>query len=257
MYIASDSRISWDKIASFDYGKKVFAFNNHPDILGYAGDALFPSIVLNQIVEMADAGLLFEQDATSKVKFERIKGKLVSIFEKYPHDVLQITDKILQVVHGSRSHADGTFFCHYIEWRRDRGWSGRQVPIPFHSDILFCIGSGATEFNENFIRYKEGANKKTSRNVFHCFCDTLFNIQDPFCGGPPQLIGIYRKPESTAIKFGIIKNARRYLFGAPIDNLSNFHKIEWRNELFERCDGESMKKIANAMAQPNLLKRNK
>ena len=60
VYIMSDSRISWDNRAFFDYGKKVFGCKNYPDIFGYCGDVLFPSIVLNQIVDIADHGLLFD-----------------------------------------------------------------------------------------------------------------------------------------------------------------------------------------------------
>jgi hypothetical protein len=57
VYIASDSQISWGTLAKFNFGRKVFAFSKWPDILGYCGDVLFPSIALNQIVELADAGV--------------------------------------------------------------------------------------------------------------------------------------------------------------------------------------------------------
>ena len=40
VYIASDSRISWGTTATFDYGRKVFAFAHWPDVLGYCGDVL-------------------------------------------------------------------------------------------------------------------------------------------------------------------------------------------------------------------------
>ena len=97
IYIAADSRITWDK-RTFDHGKKVFAFRNSPDILGYAGDVMFPSIVVNQIVEMADGGLLFKDSFTPKEKFEAIKGKLISIFNRYPNDTATITHDNLQIM---------------------------------------------------------------------------------------------------------------------------------------------------------------
>ena len=53
-YIVSDSRFSWNKNEYFDYGKKVFASHTYPEILGDAGDVLFPSTVLSQIIEMID-----------------------------------------------------------------------------------------------------------------------------------------------------------------------------------------------------------
>lgn len=58
-YLTGDSRISWGNGEYFDYASKVFAFNNYPDILGYCGDVLFPSIVLSQITEMADTEYLY------------------------------------------------------------------------------------------------------------------------------------------------------------------------------------------------------
>jgi hypothetical protein len=48
-YIAADSRVSWGDVANFDHGRKVFAFRHSPDILGYCGDVLFPTMVLSQI----------------------------------------------------------------------------------------------------------------------------------------------------------------------------------------------------------------
>jgi hypothetical protein len=56
LYIASDSRISWGNQAKFDSGQKVFGCKNHPIIIGYCGDVLFPSIVINQLIDLADQG---------------------------------------------------------------------------------------------------------------------------------------------------------------------------------------------------------
>lgn len=48
LYLASDSRISWtdNEVRSWDRGRKVFACSRTPDVLGYVGDVLFPSLVL-------------------------------------------------------------------------------------------------------------------------------------------------------------------------------------------------------------------
>lgn len=257
-YIATDSRISWGNGANFDFGKKVFAFANHPDILGYCGDVLFPSIVLSQIVEMGDCGLLFREEHTPKRKFQIIAEKITTIFKKYPSEFEHIMTGNMQIIHLSRNQNNNKeFFCHTIEWDRNKGWKGRNVLLPDESNILFCLGSGSTEFKKNYMDYQEGINKNTSRNIFHCFCDTLFNISDPFCGGAPQLIGLYRKPFSNAIKYGIINNNKRYLFGAEVNGLSNYNEIEWRNTFFELCDGNTMKRKENAMIQPDLMRRNR
>jgi hypothetical protein len=255
-YIAADSRVSWGDVASFDHGRKVFAFRLSPDILGYCGDVLFPTMVLSQITEMADHGLLFSPRATCKERFEAIKEKLVQQFHSYPRMVEGITAPILQVLHISRDPIKNTeFSCWLIEWTRNNGWSGESINMPSSSDILFSLGSGSVEFNNNYVRYDKGPNRGTTRSVFHCFCDTLFNIKDKKCGGAPQLVGIYRKPNSPAITYGIIREKKRYFLGARIDDDVNFESVEWRNDLFELCDGLTMKRRPNAQAQPDDLRR--
>ena len=97
--------------------------------------------------------------------------------------------------------------------------------------------------------------KNTSRNVFHCFIDTLFHSDDPAVGGPPQLAGIYRKPGSAAHYYGVIHNQRRYFLGSEIPYESEYDAVEWRNERFERYSGEEMRRLAAAAVHPDTLRR--
>lgn len=255
-YIAADSRVSWGDIAVFDHGRKVFAFRHSPDILGFCGDVFFPTMVLSQITEIADRGLLFSPKSSCKERFESIKEKLVHQFQKYPRMIDGITADILQVIHISRDPTNNLKFeCRLIEWRRGKGWSGKDTAMPQESGILFILGSGSNEFSTNYDRYRNGSDHGTSRCVFHCFCDTLFNIKDAKCGGAPQLVGIYRKPHSSALTYGIINKKQRYFLGAGIDNNVDFTNVEWRNDLFELCDGKSMKRFAQAQCQPDPLRR--
>ncbi len=255
-YIAADSRVSWRNGATFDHGRKVFAFRNSPDILGYCGDVLFPTMVLSQITEMADRGLLFPGGATCKRRFEAIKEKLVQQFHRYPRMVREITAPILQLLHISKSSVDNKeFVCWLIQWKRTEGWSGKSVSILDKSGVLFALGSGASEFNLNLDRYGKGPDRGTSRSVFDCFCDTLFNTGDKHCGGSPQLVGLYRKPGSSGITFGIITKRKRYFLGAEVNRAVDFGCVEWRNDLFEICDGRTMKRLPSAHAQPDRLRR--
>ena len=213
-------------------------------------------MVLSQITEMADQGLLFSPQSSCKERFESIKEKLVHQFHKYPWMVDKITADILRVIHISRDLTNNLKFeGRLIEWTRDKGWSGENIVMPRESDKLFVLGSGSKEFLTNFDRYRNGPDHGTSRCVFHCFCDTLFNIKDKNCGGAPQLVGIYRKPDSPAMTYGIIKEKQRYFLGARIDNNVDFTLVEWRNDLFELCDGKSMKRLEEAQFQPDHLRR--
>lgn len=257
-YIAADSRISWGEENFFDYGKKVFASKCYPEIFGYAGDVLFPSIVLSQIVEMIDTNVLFHETMTCREKNKTIFEKLQYTFTKYP-DVYGSNP--IQVLHISRD----TIFCGYpkfynflLSWDRRTGWRAEEIDIPDKSGLLHVLGSGRNEFMLNYKeRYQKGGNKSTSRNVFHCFVDTLNNIEDLQCGGAPQLVGIYRKPFTSAQNYGIIFNKKRFLLGMEIPREASFNGIEWRNELFEICNGQTKKLEIGAARQEDPLRRKK
>ncbi|MBL8252073.1 MAG: hypothetical protein JNJ76_00540 [Candidatus Competibacter sp.] len=256
IYLSADSRISWGDGTQFDLGRKVFAFNHWPDILGYCGDVMFPAIALSQIVDLADAGLLFQPAFSCKQKFQAIVDKLNDLFRQYPHQNKSITADGLTVVHASRDPEDNhKFFCHEITWKRDVGWSGTECRLPDSSRVLFSLGSGASEFAENYGRYEVGPNRDTSRAVFHCFCDTLAKTSMASVGGAPQVVGIYRKPNSPAFALGVIYGGKRYFLGAHIDNVARHQAIEWRNINFERCDGRTMELIRHAQPQPDPLRR--
>lgn len=255
-YIISDSRISWNEQENFDHGKKVFASKNYPELFGYAGDVLFPSIVIQQIIEMIDSDVIFNRNTPCHEKNKIVFDKISYELNKYP---LQRSAKSFQIIHITRDtivtkekypqFRAYTLCYNCIKWERN------EISIPTESDILCVLGSGKTEFLQNYNRYQDGANKSTSRNVFHCFVDTLKNTTDYYCGGAPQLVGIYRKPDSYARYFGIIYNEKRYLAGSEVPQDSNYNNVDWRNENFERCDGEDKKIIAGAEHQPNLLSR--
>ena len=102
-YIAADSRITWPGNTTFDHGRKVYGLDHFPDIFGYCGDVLFPTVVLGQISEMTDARLLFADNASPKIKSEAVALKLTEQFNNYPSDVANITQDIIQVLHISRS----------------------------------------------------------------------------------------------------------------------------------------------------------
>lgn len=256
IYIASDSRIAWGSSATFDRGRKVFAFKNWPDILGYCGDVLFPSIALNQIVELADAGLLFSPALTGKQKFQAIVDKLNDLVVEYPQLHAGLAANSLSVVHASRDgHLKQGFSCNTITWQAGQGWSGRAAALPAKSDVLFALGSASGSFEANFARYRAGLTSGTSRAVFHCFCDTLAASKNSTIGGPPQLVGIIRKPGSNAMTFGVLHAGRKTYLGAHIDNLRNFQAVQWRNSDFELCDGLTGEKLEKAQRQPDPNRR--
>jgi len=253
-YIAADSRLTWGKVATFDLARKVYGLEHFPDIFGYCGDVLFPTLVLGQISEMADAGLLFDRIATPITKSNAIMLKLGEQFEKYPADVKGITQDVIQVLHVSRNlEKPPVFKAYLIEWRRAYGWSKTELPFPVKSGMLSVLGSGAGTFHQRIAKYEVGPTADTSRAMFHCFCQTVMSGDSPGVGGAPQLVGLYRGKEPKAVKYGIIVGDRRYIFGASIEDTVSPGGVEWRNELFEICDGATKQRRLGAQPQPDTL----
>ena len=122
--------------------------------------------------------------------------------------------------------------------------------MPKHSSVLLSDGSGKRYFDQMYSELEQGANSRTSRNVFHSFCESLNLKEEATVGGAPQLVGLIRKPGSVGENYGIIHNNKRYFLSAHIDNARSFDNISWRNQLFEQCDGRTKKRFPNAQKQP-------
>lgn len=254
VYIATDSRISWSKAVNFDQGKKVFAFKNSPDIIGYCGDVLFPMIVLSQLVELADAGLLFDEPENCDAKFQSIKDYLENSLSKYPIEEVPIYHSI-EILYASRD-SNHQYHVYTLTWlKHSNSWYARKIELSTYSNPLAVLGTGAGEFQVTFEQYKASDIQKTSRAIFQSFCDTLSAIDDVYCGGAPQLVGLYQK--WNGINFGIIFKGKRYLCGLEVRLTENLDLLAWRNEEFEVCSGLTMKRKPKAQRQPNpiILKR--
>lgn len=248
-YLLSDSRFTWGDAggSSYDFGRKLFAFRKTPDILGYCGDVLFPSTVLSQITDLADNGLLFKDGETSSYRSRVIFSQIQKQFDKYP----TVARNPASIYHFSRDLDDAFHSYKYVldsnnQWQTEGIILNKQ-----QSNLIFCDGSGAGNFKSLYVKYQKGNNSGTSRNIYQCFCDSLFNMQIPSCGGAPQLVGLFRGKKFQGLTFGIIYQQQRYCLGSPISFCDNSSIIRWYNENFEICNGETMQIQPSAMRQPN------
>ncbi|MFD2937439.1 hypothetical protein [Spirosoma flavum] len=248
-YIASDSRYSWDYPLKYDYGRKVFALQNSPDILGYCGDVAYPTLILNQILEMDRNEILFPKQSTNVERSKILYKEIINKFVDYPSNVIMRNS--LEIIHVSRDE-ETNFICNVYKWTKKNGWEIIEQKIPDSSDKVIILGSGHKEFYERYLEYYNGLNGKTSRALFQCLCHTLLKIKDLQCGGPPQLVGLYNKFNGK--NFGVIYENKRYFLGKEVEANEFINNIEWRNELFERFNGLTMKILSGAQRQPNELK---
>lgn len=258
IYFASDSRISWNgkkenELEKFDFAQKIFASQKHPVIIGFCGEVIFPLIAINQIIQLIDQGLLYNNTIDSAEKrFDIFYQYLMTSRSLFPAETKYSGS--FQILFASRNgHGmEAKFYIKLIEFNERQG-TGRWNVDPSSPVYLehpdknkisgkrFVIGSGSKEFLKNYELYDQYeqtqfsyGRKRTSRGIFQCFCDTLQNIQNLECGGPPQITGLYRV--GNAQNIGIIYQNERYYLGAKIEDLNDLKAIDWRNELFEIVD---------------------
>jgi hypothetical protein len=246
IYLASDSRISWEGDGKWDYGRKVFASYHYPDILGYCGEVLFTSQVLGQIISLIDTDTLFQSDSTPESKFRIISTMLKDAHSTYPQELR----RAFSIIHCSRqgSGMSSSFELFELSWEPVKGWQTRSIPMPLKSDVAAIYGSGSRKILESVQRWKQSEVGGTSRSVFSAFCDSLATDSDPATGGAAQLVGVYR--QYPAKLFGVIYKRHRFLHGLCVDKSPYLGAVEWFNELFERCSWETMNRLDDAQPQP-------
>lgn len=245
LYMASDSQISWgSRNSRWDAGRKLFSCKKHPDIFGYAGDVVFPSLVLGQIAEAADAGLLFQPETSNDERHAIISTAIKSSHRR--HTNARISS--FEILHGARSlsgsRANFRLWCVSFNAKNQR-WSDREIDVPHDkSALLAAHGSGATFVKYHATEWEKSDQGGTSRAIFSAFCDSIKGASDPYSGGAPQLIGMYhtRMPQV----FGVAVEGQRYFQGFPLPASLAPNSIEWRDELFQRIDPEVLRVVSGA-----------
>jgi hypothetical protein len=232
-YIASDSRITWPQGHTWDYARKVFASSHYPDVLGYCGDVLFTSETLSQIVDLIDCAGIFDARHTAESKFALISEMIKEAHSTYPDS----EQREFSLLHCSRrgEGMSSIFSLFELSWNAGVGWKSSTLPIPFSSGVARILGSGTAELQVQQYKWGKSEIGGTSRSVFSAFCDSIASGADSRTGGSPQLVGLYRKGAGEVI--GTVYLGKSSLLGMPADGLVSPDRVEWRNELFERCDG--------------------
>lgn len=245
LYIASDSRYSWGTSDKYDYGIKVFGSSRFPEIFGFCGDVLIPSIILGQLLPQIDSGIILNDSDSGIEKNNKILDFISTSIENYPKG--QSTGSFT-ILHGTRSEKE--FSCFKTSFDKVSGLKNEQVSLPLISTKISSEGSGKKEFDFNFQEWERERhnNYRTSRGVFHCLSETLKTIKDPMTGGLPQIVGLYRINNSRI--FGIVENEKKYIYGKESSEDINSNRIEWRNQNFERMNPETLKIISGAQRQP-------
>jgi hypothetical protein len=239
-YLASDSRISWEQNTYFDCGRKLFTCAHSADLFGYCGDVLFPSLLLSQISELIDRqSIAGEAIMRHAVLLSIAKAS----FENYP----EAQRRAFTILHCARNSTgmSSSFHLWRTDWNPTASWSDQEIDLPTRSALILAVGSGKNAVESDDDLWRRSDVGRTSRAVFSAFCDSLQSGKDRRSGGAPQLAGLYRT--GAGENFGTIYRGARFLLGVPMTMVeADLMDVEWRNELFERCDGSSMKRLQDA-----------
>lgn len=234
LHVASDSRITWGSSANrWDAGRKIFASSRTPDIWAYSGDVLFPALVLGQIMNAADASLLFDDTSSAAERNVIVFDALKSSFCRR-HNT---PDQKFTILHASRDGEKAQAEPRLWQISFDPNgtkWQNEMVEIVDTAGVIAVNGSGKRATRDELNRWRDSDIGGTSRSIYSAFCSAVMSGQDPLSGGAPQLASIY--PKGPAVIAGTVYEDSLHLFGLPIQPITGSKKIEWFDPLFQRID---------------------
>ncbi|WP_128918631.1 hypothetical protein [Bradyrhizobium nanningense] len=249
LYLVSDSRITWGSQSKrWDAGRKLFGCRNTPDVFGYVGDVVFPSLLLGQIAAAADDGVLFGAEANAQSRHAIVvETAKISLASRY-----NAPDYGFTILHGARDGVgmNARFRLWELTYNAATAtsaalWTDEELPIDEKQSALHtALGSGGHAVIKQNDALKYDAQGRTSRSIFWAFCDSLKNKTDPLSGGAPQLVGLYRT--ATAKSYGIAYEGHRYYQGLLVPDSAHLSGIEWRDVTFQRVDGATMQVLPGA-----------
>lgn len=238
IYIASDSRITWDGGDPWDHGRKCFASAVRPHIFGYWSDVLFPALSLPTIMQRIDEGFFGDdRPEIGQSAYESLR----SLWATYP----QRQKRSFGILHAFRVHEsmESEFRLTVSTYDAAKNmWAYEEAEMPGSSSLLQIHGSGGASIRHASAQWEKSNAAGTSRAAFSAFAEALKAGTDPLSGGGPQLVGLYRKGPGRT--FGTVFEKRRFFAGAPVARDSAWNDdVEWRNELFERVSGVTARRV--------------
>lgn len=251
LYLAADSRFSWGRQASWDYGRKLFASKSSPVMLGYCGDVLFASHGISQALDHLESGSLHPADARPLERVEALSHFLQRSMSTYPESQRREFAVLFAMRIGSIMQS--SFYVARIHCSHAQAWTTTELKLPERSGVIDALGSGKIAFDAADGKWNRSEVGSTSRAVYSAFCDHVASGADPATGGAPQLVGLYRA--NTARTFGVIHKGRRWISGAEVTATNVASAVEWRDDLFQNCDANTMKVLTSAQrhARPSAL----
>jgi hypothetical protein len=245
VYIVTDSRITWGSTSRrWDSGRKVFAARS-ADIFGYCGEVLFPSLVLGQLVDLADRGVLWEDGCLAEVRHSIIL-RYLQTSSRRRHNT---PEQDFTIVHCSRDgeKLGSTFRAWIIQYKATgRKWKVQAVDTGGgeRSKLLLSLGSGRKWLSDEIDAWARSPQGEVARGIFSAFCDALDSKKDPLSGGVPQIVALDRVSPGKVL--GFVAEGIRYIHGLPVEPVPGLTEMEWVDRLFQRISPVTLKLLSGA-----------
>lgn len=208
LYFGSDSRYSWGHQHAFNYGKKVYAAKNLPEIFAFCGSVVFANMMLPPLIDLIDSGAFFKSN-DPKIKVQNIAEHFSSMVVSYVNDPALNQTVIL---YGTKIKSRFSVFRFTFQ---NKAVQFTSVALKDCSSIIAVEGSGVKPF-EVRLKLPMLRTDLYSREICHYLAETI-EINDEFTvGGIPQIVGLFRGKKEPQV-FGFVKDDKSYLYGNEVD----------------------------------------
>jgi hypothetical protein len=251
LYLVSDSRLTLENGRIDDQSKKIFLSLTEPHLFGYAGWSPYPTRVLDALVRSIDNNTLFRPQEKAEARHAKVLTFLQTSLRQFLRPkTRQNCPSPFFIIHAARenSRMNSTFHLWILQWVPGKGWKMRRRHVGPKSAVLCSEGSGKRYFRRRLRLWNRSEVGNTSRAVFSSFCDALRGTRDPSSGGAPQLAGLFRI--GSARQFGVLYGTRHFIAGRPTGRVDLAQGLSWRNELFERVDARTSRRVPRGQPQP-------
>ena len=249
VYIATDSRISWGTKGDFDFANKTFALKQFPAIIGYCGDSLASQMLISQAIAVVDA--ISDYTGTYLENLVDLFVRVIARnYTNYPMNLS--TGSFTVVVCGKATlKSAGDFECYRID-STFKATKKSKLSLPEQSGPILVAGSGKSDFEELYSTHQasDNPNKSTSRDVFHAFYKSITAGKNPTVGPIPQIVSVYRKPNTGGSHCGVLARGHRFISGQLIDMDVVPQGMQWFNDNFELTDPHTKRREDGAQIQP-------
>jgi hypothetical protein len=228
--IASDSLLSGGSLA-WPYAAKIHRLYPTREYFGYCGGSFAAlSAITSSIATISCSDHLSKTDSkdapTIAARIDAIHRHLHDTFAVIPKE----WDRTATLLLAGFDPRKAIFSAWTIRMTETEVCKPESVDLV--SKRVHCFGSGA-DVAETRISKLAMDDRLTTKDVVRVLIEVIDKKEVPTVGGAPQMVMLTRKKDVPVGFWWRGTDARRHLFGLPIDFSSKMNRVKWVNEDFE------------------------